>query len=160
MTSSHTVSIRQAGEHDVPALAALRRAWTEEQAGQPVDDDGFEERFAGWYAAEASRRSAFLAELDGEAVGMVNLALIERMPRPGIPATRWAYLGNAFVLATHRDREIGSALVDAATAHARVCGCDRIVLSPTERSVPFYRRAGFGPATMLLARVLDEGRAL
>ncbi|MFD5245087.1 GNAT family N-acetyltransferase [Amycolatopsis sp. NPDC058340] len=156
MTSSHPVSIRQAGERDVPTLAALRRAWTEEQSGKPVEDDGFEERFACWYAAEASRRSAFLAELDGEAVGMVNLALIERMPRPGLSATRWAYLGNAFVLATHRDREIGAALVDAALAYARACGCDRVVLSPTDRSVPFYLRAGFGPATMLLARVLDE----
>ncbi|WP_233442185.1 hypothetical protein [Lentzea atacamensis] len=39
--------------------------------------------------------------------------------------------------------------------HARARSCARIVLSPSERSVPFYQRAGFGPATMLLAHVLD-----
>jgi len=36
--------------------------------------------------------------------------------------------------------------------HARLCGAVRIVLSPSERSVPFYQRAGFGPATMLMAK--------
>ncbi|MFD9704516.1 GNAT family N-acetyltransferase [Lentzea sp. NPDC059081] len=60
------------------------------------------------------------------------------------------------MLAAHRERGIGTALLDAAVAHARARSCARIVLSPSERSVPFYRRAGFGPATMLLARVLDD----
>ncbi|WP_084211203.1 hypothetical protein [Pseudonocardia acaciae] len=72
-----SVRVRRAEEADAPALARLRRLWTEEdgaQAGEP----GFEERFAG----------------------------------------------------------------------------QRDVLSPSERSVSFYRRAGFGPATMLMARVL------
>jgi hypothetical protein len=27
--------------------------------------------------------------------------------------------------------------------------------TPSERSAPFYQRAGFGPATMLLAQVLE-----
>lgn len=155
MTSPHSVLVRQAGEHDTAALATLRREWSEEQVGHPLDDDDFEECFAQWYAAEAPRRAAFVAEIDGEAVGMVNLALFERMPKPGRPASRWAYLGNAFVLAAHRNRGIGAALLDAAVEHARARSCARIVLSPSERSVRFYERAGFGPATMLLAQVLD-----
>ncbi|USX48376.1 GNAT family N-acetyltransferase [Lentzea sp. HUAS12] len=156
MTSPRTVSIRQADEHDAAVLAALRRAWSEEQAGHPLDDEDFEEHFAQWYAVEASRRATFVAELSGEAVGMMNFALFERMPRPGRPAGRWAYIGNAFVLAAHRNRGVGTMLLDAAVAHARERGCVRIVLSPSERSVSFYERAGFGPATMLLARVLDD----
>ena len=78
------------------------------------------------------------------------------MPKPGRPPSRWAYLGNAFVLAPHRNRGIGTALLNAAVADARARDCARIVLSPSERSVPFYQRAGFGPATMLLAHVLDS----
>jgi GNAT superfamily N-acetyltransferase len=150
------VSIRQAGEHDTTALAVLRQAWSEEQAGHPLDDGDFEECFAQWYTAEASRRAAFVAEFDGEAIGMVNLALFERMPKPGRPASRWAYLGNAFVLAAHRNRGVGTALLNAAVEHARDRNCVRIVLSPSDRSVPFYQRAGFGPATMLLAYVFDS----
>ncbi|MET9628503.1 GNAT family N-acetyltransferase [Lentzea sp. NPDC006480] len=156
MTSPRTVSIRQTDERDTAALAALRRAWSEEQAGHPLDDDLFEEDFAQWYAVEAPRRATFVAELDGKAIGMMNLALFERMPKPGRPASRWAYLGNAFVLAAHRNRGIGTTLLNAAIAHARDQHCARIVMSPSERSVPFYQRAGFGPATMLLAHVLDR----
>ncbi|WP_112263628.1 GNAT family N-acetyltransferase [Lentzea terrae] len=156
MTPPYTVSIRQTGEHDTTALATLRRAWSEEQAGQPLDDDDFEECFAQWYTAEAPRRAAFVAELGGKAIGMMNLALFERMPKPGRSASRWAYLGNAFVLADHRNRGIGTALLDAAVTYARARNCARIVLSPSERSVRFYQRAGFGPATMLLAHVLDS----
>jgi len=60
-----------------------------------------------------------------------------------------------YVLPEHRDGGIGAALVDALVTHARELGCVRIVLSPSDRSVPFYQRAGFGPATMLLAQVLE-----
>jgi GNAT superfamily N-acetyltransferase len=86
---------------------------------------------------------------------MMHLVLFERMPRPGVPDTRWAYLANAYVRPGYRDRGVGRALLDAVLAHARAAGCVRVVLAPSERSVPFYRRAGFGAADMLLAQVLD-----
>jgi len=138
-----------------PGLAALRRAWSEELAGGALDDDGFEERFSRWSAAEESRRVMFVAVVGGLEVGMVNLAVFERMPRPEQAGSRWCYLGNAFVLVEHRSRGVGSALLEAAVDRARACGAVRIVLSPGERSVPFYRRAGFGPATMLMAKSFE-----
>ena len=78
------------------------------------------------------------------------------MPRPGVAGSRWGYLANAFVLAGYRDRGVGRLLVDALLDHARATGLVRVVLSPTERSVPFYERAGFGPADMLLAMEPDR----
>lgn len=156
MTVTHAASIRQTNDRDIPTLAQLRRQWSEEQAGRPLEDNGFDEQFAQWYAAESSRRTTFLAEIDGKAVGMVNLTIFERMPRPGRSASRWGYLGNAFVLAEHRSQGIGTALLNTLIAHAQDHGCVRIVLSPTDRSVPFYQRADFGPAAMLLARVLGK----
>jgi GNAT superfamily N-acetyltransferase len=145
------IFVRRAGGalDDVAALAALRRRWTAENDGGHADDGGFEQRFADWYAAEAGRRMTWIAEVDGEPVGMVNLAVFERMPRPGRPPSRWGYLGNAFVLAAHRDRGVGRRLLDALLDHARSAGMVRVVLSPSARSVPFYTRAGFGPAEML-----------
>jgi predicted HAD superfamily Cof-like phosphohydrolase len=50
------VTVRITDRSDVPALAALRRAWTEKQDGADWGDDGFEDRFAVWYAAEEPRR--------------------------------------------------------------------------------------------------------
>ncbi|HET6259652.1 MAG TPA: GNAT family N-acetyltransferase [Pseudonocardia sp.] len=104
----------------------------------------------------AGPRVSFLAEAGGRLVGMMHLVVFERMPSPERAPTRWGYLANAFVLERHRNRGIGSALLDQLVGHAREIGCVRLVLSPSERSVPFYARAGFGPATMLMAQVLES----
>ena len=155
MTSASDVLVREASTRDRAGLAALRRAWSEEVTGGVLDDDGFEERFARWSAAENVRRVMFVAVVGGVEVGMVSLAFFERMPRPDQAGSRWCYLGNAYVLPKHRDRGVGAALLAAAVDHARACEAVRIVLSPSERSVPFYRRAGFGLATMLMAKSLE-----
>jgi GNAT superfamily N-acetyltransferase len=134
--------IRISGPADATALAALRRAWTAEQHG-PVDDEGFEARFLDWYARESGRRVSWLAEVRGEMVGMMNLAVFDRMPQPGREAGSWGYLANAFVLAACRNQGIGSLLLRALLAHADEHGYLRVVLHPAERAIPFYQRAGF-----------------
>jgi GNAT superfamily N-acetyltransferase len=143
-----------AGERDVAALAALRRQWTEEQYGE-CDDPDFEQRFAAWFAAEAPHRVSWLAEVDGRPVGMVNLSVFERMPRPGRPPSRWGYVANVFVLAAYRDRGIGQRLLSAVLEYADRNGLVRVVLYPSQRAVPFYTRLGFGPADMLMVKALD-----
>jgi GNAT superfamily N-acetyltransferase len=145
--------IRIAGAADAPAIAALRRAWTTEQHGH-VDDEGFEARFLDWYARESDRRVCWLAEVSGGCVGMMNLAVFDRMPQPGRPASSWGYLANAFVLAAYRSRGTGSLLLRALLSHADECDYVRVVLSPSQRSVPFYRRFGFGADGGLLVRHL------
>lgn len=143
--------IRIAGAADGPALAALRRAWTTEQHG-PVADDDFEARFLGWYEREFPHRLSWLAEAGGAAVGMVHLAVFERMPQPGREAGTWGYLANAFVLAACRDQGIGSQLLRALLAHADGHGYIRVLLRPSQRSVPFYQRHGFRPDGGFLVR--------
>ena len=143
--------IRQAEDADLAAIALLRRQWTQEQGGAG-DDPGFDELFAAWFARESSRRIVWLAEADGGLVGMMNLVVFERMPRPGRSPSRWGYLGNAFVLAAYRNQGIGGQLLSALLGYADEKGFVRVVLSPSERSVPFYERAGFGPAEALMLR--------
>jgi GNAT superfamily N-acetyltransferase len=149
MVSRAEVVIRRAEDADLPATARLRRESTVEQDGDRADPS-FEERFSAWYARESSRRIMWLAEVDGRMVGAVNLAVFERMPRPGRAPSRWGYLGNAFVLAAYRNQGIGRQLLDAVLGYASENGFARVVLSPTERAVPFYERAGFGPADALM----------
>lgn len=145
--------VRLATVDDGPAVATLRAAWTQEWSG-PVPDVTFEARFAAWWETEGERRLTWLADTTGGPVGMVNLAVFERMPRPGRPPSYWGYLANAYVLPGWRSRGIGTALVGELLAAAAEEGLVRVVLSPSERSVPFYRRAGFGPADTLLVRPL------
>jgi GNAT superfamily N-acetyltransferase len=150
--------VRPATAADDLAIASLRRAWTEERGGRgPIDDPDFEPAFLAWAEDERSRRLNWLAEADGRAVGMLNLVLFTRMPRPvpeagPAPLGQWGYIANNFVLAEFRNRGIGTLMLQAAVAYADEHDFARLVLTPTERSVPYYERSGFVPATALLVR--------
>jgi GNAT superfamily N-acetyltransferase len=145
------VTIRIAGADDVAAIADLRERWTIENRGESRRGDAtFASRFAAWFAAEQRQRTFWLAEDGGAAIGMVNLITFERMPAPGADAGRWGYLGNMYVVPERRNGGAGARLVSALLDHARVTGLERVVLSPSARSVPFWRRAGFGDADELL----------
>ena len=151
------IAIRRAAGADLAAIAQLRREWTQEQGGQ--DDPDFDGRFAAWFARESPRRITWVADAGGPLVGMMNLAIFERMPRPGRAPSRWGYLGNAFVRAAHRNQGIGSRLMAAVLDHAAENALVRVVLSPAERAIPFYQRAGFGPASELLVWTQAGGRS-
>ena len=56
------------------------------------------------------------------------------------------------MLAAYRNEGIGGQLLRALLGYADEEGFVRVVLSPSERSVPFYERAGFGPADGLMLR--------
>jgi GNAT superfamily N-acetyltransferase len=92
---------------------------------------------------EGDRRTTWLATLAGAPVGMTSLFEYRRMPRPGQPDSSWGYVSNVFVREDVRDRGIGSALLAALVAAADERGYVRLVLSPQERALPFFRRAGF-----------------
>ena len=146
--------IRSADASEVSALAALRR-----EDREPADDPGFEDRFASWLAAEGDRRSFWVAEDDGALVACASLLEYRRMPAPGRPDARWGYLGNMFVLERYRNAGLGTRLLDAVIAAADQRGYTRIVLAPTVRAIPFYRRAGFidagkgaGPHRLMIRR--------
>jgi GNAT superfamily N-acetyltransferase len=146
------IEIRPMAARDVATVARLRKQWTEENAGHAIDDPGYDERFVRWVAG--NDRPTWVAEQDGEIVGMVNLAVFDRMPRPGVESSRWGYLANAYVVPPMRNAGVGKLLIDALMTYARDEGLVRVVLSPSERSVRFYERAGFGPADMLMAQRL------
>jgi len=146
------VSIRLAGADDGPGIAALRREWVEENAGAPVEDDTFAGAFADWFDRERDHRVIWLAEADGQPVGMLNMMVFTRMPRPGRAHSRWGYVANVFVRAAQRDSGIGAQLLEACTTYADGHRFVRLVLSPSERSVPLYGRFGFEPASSLLLR--------
>jgi GNAT superfamily N-acetyltransferase len=146
------VMVRPLADEDVPALMRLRAMWGFEDYGQ-LDDPGYEERFADWVVRNAATRRAWIAvDASGEAVGMMNMGLFERMPKPGQPTTFWGYLANAYVVPEFRNAGVGRMLLDALLAYARETGLARIVLHPSDRAIPFYTRAGFGPAEMLLVQ--------
>jgi GNAT superfamily N-acetyltransferase len=157
VTALSPTAVRVVGPDDVPLIIELRRLWSSENVGRELtSDDDFVAAFNAWYEREADQRVTWIAEVSGVPIGMLNMLVFTRMPvpteasrtRPG----QWGYIANVFVVAEHRNGGAGRLLLDAATAYADSAGFARVVLSPTERSVPFYARAGFVPATTLMVR--------
>ena len=136
--------VRTVGEEGRTEVAALRRAWNEEQAGGPIEDPRFEDAFADWWAAEGATRTFFLVEVDGRPVGMANVKQYDRMPVAGAPSrTSCGYVGNVFVLSEHRDSGIGRQLMDEIVRWAGERGLGHLRLAPSPRSATFYERLGF-----------------
>jgi GNAT superfamily N-acetyltransferase len=131
--------VRAATPADASAIAELRALWSAGGAAGPH----FARDVAQWLQEDGERRTTWLAERDGVAVGLVSLFEYRRMPKPGRPASRWGYLSNMFVREEARNQGVGSALLDAVIATADERGYARLVLSPAERALPFYERAGF-----------------
>lgn len=156
---SDDFDVRLAGPEDARLLAALRRSWVEETTQGSVEDPGFEERFDEWMRHERDQRLTWLGCVGGEPAGMVNMLIFTRMPRPGQEQpSRWGYLANFYVLPEQRNSGLGTALLDALTDRADAEGFVRVVLSPTERSIPFYERGGFRAAYDLMIRPQPTGR--
>ncbi|NNM45458.1 GNAT family N-acetyltransferase [Knoellia koreensis] len=140
---------REVGEGDLGDLARMRTDWTVAQGGEPAD--GFEDEFRAWWERESGHRRTWVAlDAGGTAVGMVNLMVFERMPRPGRDAGRWAYVANVWVDEAHRRRGVGRLLMTAVVDWSRAERMVRIVLSPSEMSLPLYTSLGFRPADNLL----------
>jgi ribosomal protein S18 acetylase RimI-like enzyme len=143
--------LRLATPNDADELARLR--WTfRVEHGTPVARpfDEFVDEFRGFATevlAEGSAWRAWVAEDGDRLVGCLWLQLVEKVPHPS--RGRWerpiGYVTNVYVEPDLRNDGLGSQLMDAALAFAREREVSEIVVWPSERSVSFYRRAGFGP---------------
>ncbi len=136
---------------DAPIVAALRIAWSATSGTGPAPaDDTLTERIRDWWIRD--RRTVFVAgdrQFNGVA-GMVALHEYLRMPMPGAESTAWGYVGHLFVLPAARGEGHGSALIRAVQQEASDRGYRRLVLSPSEESIPLYRRTGFRAADELM----------
>ena len=147
--------IRAATLDDVDALGRLRWEFRIEQ-GTPATTsyDVFLEGFRAFArdALDGGTWLAWLAEDDERGpVGCVWLQLVEKVPHPGRARGERpiGYLSNMYVDVAHRNAGLGRRLLDTAVDRAREIGVDGVLLWPSERSEPFYRRSGFVPTGWL-----------
>lgn len=136
-------------EEDCSDLLALRRLWF------PGPDAELDDDFRAWWARERHQRHALVAYADGMPVGMANGQVFSRMPAAGRPRSQWLYAANVFVTDPHRGRGLGTSLMLRLIHFARANGMVRVVLAPSEMSVPLYESLGFRPADDLLLLDLD-----
>lgn len=145
-------SIREAGIDDVDELARLRWEFRLE-VGTPdsLSREAFDREMRAFVVdslREAGPWHAWVAEDEARLVGCVWLQLVDRVPHPRLRRgeRQIAYVTNMYVEPDRRNGGLGRNLLDAALEFARERRVAGVVLWPSERSVPFYWRAGFGDA--------------
>lgn len=147
------MNIGLAGPEDVAHLAHLLwlHAAPDEQARQSVES--FAVDLDAWWTDHDDSHHAFVARLaESDVVGMAWLALVPRVPRPGVTTRRSADIQSVFVVPEQRGNRIGSALVQAASEHASRLGAGRVTVHSGRKAVPVYERLGFASSRQLLQR--------
>ncbi|SDG58092.1 Acetyltransferase (GNAT) family protein [Sinosporangium album] len=150
--------IRPARPGDARVLAELRWAFKlEDHEGEPPRPHQPVEQAEDWLRDRLGdgRWLAWVAESGGQVCGHVFLHLVERMPDPYSDSTPLGYVTNFYVTPPHRNRGIGTGLLDAVKRHARSTRLDTLIVWPSERSNLLYRRSGFLPPEELLELPLE-----
>lgn len=93
---------------------------------------------------------AWLAEVEGRPCGHVFVSLVEKVPSPFPGSETLGYVTNFYVIPGQRNRGLGKALLGEVTRYARAHQLDTLIVWPSERSTPLYRRCGFGTPGELL----------
>jgi GNAT superfamily N-acetyltransferase len=129
---------------DLESLAALRYQWRAEERGETGMERGeFVDALVGWLRAHESSHVGFLGELDGSAVAIAWLALVERVPGPGAFRRTCGYVQSVYVAPSQRSRGLGAMVMTQLIEHARNSGLDYLAVHPSPASFAFYRRLGF-----------------
>jgi len=110
----------------------------------------FSVSFGNWFRSHWDSHVAFIAEAAESPVGMAWLALIDRVPGPGVWLRLAGHLQSVYVVPAHRDEGIGAALVTAALKEATDRGLDYVWVHPSKRSFPLYQRMGFAESKGVL----------
>ncbi len=137
--------VRDATEADLPRVVELINNGAVggregEQLGPPLPAsyiDAFNE------ITERHGGHVFVAELNGEIVGTVQMLLLPNLSHLGRPI---AQLESMHVAATHRGNRIGEEMIRCAVAEAKLHGCFRMQLTSNKLrhdAHRFYKRLGF-----------------
>ena len=90
---------------------------------------------------------AWIAEAEGQIVGISGLALWERPPLEGNLAGMEAYLTNMYTTPEWRGKGVATALLKETIEFVKGTEARRIWLRSTEASKSVYEKAGFSPIT-------------
>lgn len=141
---------RLATPTDGLSLARLRWEFHVEDHNDPPAEDlaTFTHSFLSFWerAIEERRWLAWVAETDGVIVANVWVFLIDKVPWPLPGPTFMGYLTNTYTVPEARNRGVGSELMCRVSTWAAEQDLELLIVWPSERSAPFYKRAGFEPS--------------
>jgi len=138
---------RLAARRDLPQLADLR--WRLAMDDAPTLDQAAHDRFVLDFVTlhEPQWRPDdlfhFVAADEGRLVAAMSVVIVQKVPAPDDLHGRWGYLTNVYTLPEARGEGVGSTLLAHVRAWARDEALELLIVWPSDRSYPFYERAGF-----------------
>ncbi len=134
----------------------MRWIWRAVERDERGDPDRFRSDFVAWVAERHRTHVPFLVEVEGRAVGMAWLVIIERIPGPEKWRRLSGFLQSVYVTTEHRNSGLGSLLIEKLIEGARSEGLEYLSVHPSPLSFPFYRRLGFTGEGSLLFLALNS----
>ena len=144
---------------DYRAIATLRWQLKAEESSQA--SEGQKQAFLRRYQrhlqeSEKDGRTVHWVIDDGDTiVGVMTVRIVPKEPSPVEDSAAWGYLTNSFVTPAHRNRGLGTRLIEAIKAWAKDSGLELLIVWPSDASYRFYRRAGFKGRDDPLELILD-----
>jgi len=153
------VEVRMACETDAAMLARLRYEFRASFHEVIEDEVSFVRRCTAWMKerlATDGHWKCWIAESPQTVVGNVWAQLVEKIPNPIAESEHYVYLTNFYVREEYRGKGVGSMLLSAALAWSRSKNASTVILWPTQRSKPFYRRNGFAQTDDVMQLVIEH----
>jgi GNAT superfamily N-acetyltransferase len=145
---------RTADEADAGALALMRWDFRLEEApGTPRNDQAtFLDACSSFLRQGLAERrwTYWIAQEDALIVSHIFIQRVAKVPKPNRIDDALGYVTNVYTRPAYRNRGIGTQLMAHVLRWAAEQDLESLIVWPSERSVPFYQRAGFrGSAEML-----------
>jgi len=142
----NAILYRLAEACDAHQLADLR--WGLRTDDDPAGEAGakarFVQDFVAWMAARPDKDLVhWVAEQEGELIGVISVRIIHKLPSPEDMDGRFGYLTSSYVPPGHRNKGVGTALLAAVKNWAADAGLELLVVWPSARAYPFYARGGY-----------------
>lgn len=130
-------TVRSSTPTDFEMIAALRWSWIVDENGTPgvVERDVFVQEFVAWAHTNSATHHPFVAEVEGQVVGMAWLALYPRVPSPRALTRITGDVQSVYVVPELRDQGIGSRLIAATVDAATALGVEIMVVHSSPDSV-------------------------
>ena len=148
-----TVTVREARPSDFEAVAGLLEELNRPKVLGTPDEDLHRQRYLAWL--EGADRLGFVAEIDGQVIGFIDMHLF---PRLNFTAPQ-AWVPDLIVRKTARSRGAGAALLAKAEEAARDRGAFLLSLESAHwrtRAHAFYVREGMLDAAKQFVKLLTD----
>ena len=138
-----TITIARARRDDAFACAALRLRSDLEEGH--LNRAGFVTEYADDFLSAFDEVPTWIAtRSDGTVVGIVQCALVHRMPTLARGAKPWLYVAFVFVVPDERGKGLGERMLRTVDAWADARGVERMLLNTRPKARPLYERLGLG----------------